>query len=519
MRRRHRYWLLLLCYVLTSLTPAQTWSDSLHGVLSGIATRYQLAGMSVAVVKHDSVVFARGYGLADIGRSIAMTDSSIYRIASISKTITALAVMKLYEQGAFGLDDDVSTALGFTLRNPAFPSQPVTYRRLLSHTSSLRDGTGYNAFLSATYANASIPALSELLVSGGASFSSDMWSATRGSASAYFAYANINFGVLGTLVERLSGKRFDVFCREQILAPLGLDASFNVHDLRNMNNVAVLYRYPGGVWTAQADDFGGVKPTPRDLSGYALGTNGLIFGPQGGLRVSARGLATIMRLLANGGTVNGVRILRDTTVARMLTTNWTYSGSNGDPYYGIFNAYACGISPTTALIQGQALIGHPGEAYGLISDMYAAANGSYGIVFLTNGSKTSYALGSYSGWYRVEEEVYTAAYQIGVLLSTTSVCDPGVPTGMRLEPNYPNPFNPTTRIRWSIEQEGRVRLSVVDLLGHEVAVLADRESGAGEYLEEWDAAGVPSGIYITRLQVSGRDGRTMSVSRTMTLVR
>lgn len=510
---------LYLTFLVGSLSAAQTWSDSLNSLLTGIATRHQLAGMSVAVVKHDSLIFARGYGLADIGRSIPMTDSSIYRIASISKTITGLAVMKLYEQGAFGLDDDVSTALGFTLRNPSFPSQPVTFRRLLSHTSSLRDGTGYNGFLSDTYSSQTIPAVSELVVSGGAYFTSDMWSGSRGPESSYFAYANINFGILGTLVERLSGQRFDIYCREQILAPLELDASFNVQDLRNMNNVAVLYRYPGEMWTAQADDFGGIKPVPRDLSGYAVGTNGLIFGPQGGLRVSARGLATLMRLVANLGTVDGVRILRDSTVTRMLTTNWSYSGSNGDPYYGIFNAYACGISPTTALLPGETLIGHPGEAYGLISDMYGSSSGSYGIVFLTNGSKTSYALGTYSGWYRVEEEVYTAAYQIGVLMSTTRVRESRIPTMMSLEPNYPNPFNPATRIRWTIHEAGWVRLSVVDLLGRDVAVLTERESAAGEYEEQWNTEGAPSGIYIARLQVADRAGRQTSVSRKMILLR
>jgi hypothetical protein len=198
----------------------------------------------------------------------------------------------------------------------------------------------------------------------------------------------------------------------------------------------------------------------------------------------------------------------------MLTTNWTYSGSNGDPYYGIFNAYACGISPTTALIQGQALIGHPGEAYGLISDMYAAANGSYGIVFLTNGSKTSYALGSYSGWYRVEEEVYTAAYQIGVLLSTTSVCDPGVPTGMRLEPNYPNPFNPTTKIAFEIDRSQKVTLEVYDLLGRLIEVLVNEERPAGRYVAPFHAQGRSSGMYLVVLRTDG-----FSIARRMMLVK
>ncbi|MFN3393648.1 MAG: serine hydrolase domain-containing protein, partial [Candidatus Thermochlorobacter sp.] len=82
-------------------------------------------------------MFSRGFGWAQLGASRPMTDSTYVRIASISKTITALALMQLYEQGKFKLDDDVSSALGFTLRNPYFPNEPITYRQLLQHTSSL----------------------------------------------------------------------------------------------------------------------------------------------------------------------------------------------------------------------------------------------------------------------------------------------------------------------------------------------------------------------------------------------
>ena len=226
--------------------------------------------MSVAVVKGDTIAFSKGYGLRDVGRTLPVNDSTVYRIASISKMITASALMILYEQGLFNLDDDVSSYLGFTLRNPNYPNDVITFRKILSHTSSLRDGTGYDSFLSATYNNNPPPALQSLLTSGGTYYSSNMFSSSRSPSSNYFEYSNINFGVVGTLVERISNQRFDIFCKEKIFLPLGISGSFNIQDIPNINNVSVLYRKSGSSWVPQTDNYLGVKPPPRNLSGMCL---------------------------------------------------------------------------------------------------------------------------------------------------------------------------------------------------------------------------------------------------------
>src|SRR5688500_1679828 len=82
-------------------------------------------------------------GLADRARGRALTIDDPVRIASISKLLVALGVMRMVEQGRLDLDRDVSDYLGWPLRNPAFPDQPITFRLLLSHLSSLRDGVDY----------------------------------------------------------------------------------------------------------------------------------------------------------------------------------------------------------------------------------------------------------------------------------------------------------------------------------------------------------------------------------------
>lgn len=474
-------------------------SNVLDSLLQQIKTTYNLVGMTVSVVKNNGIVFSKGYGLRDVPRNLPMNDSTAFRIASISKTITAIALMKLYENGAFSPDDDISQHLGFQLRNPAFPNQVITIKQVLSHTGSLRDGTGYDGFLSASYSQNPPPALSALLTSGGSYYTSNMFSTSRGPNSNFFSYANINFGVIGTLIERLSGKRFDIFCRENIFEPMGLNASFNIDDFSSVNNIAVLYRRSGSSWSPQLDNYGGVKPPPRNLSAYVTGTNGLLFAPQGGLRISGTDLAKIMLLLKNGGVYNGVRILNDTTVNKILTPVWIYDGSNGDNYYGIFNTYGLGCSRTNALLPNEVLYGHPGEAYGLISDMYFSKNGDYGIVFITNGGQWGY--GVYSGWYNVEEQVYTKVLQqINNLPLDVIETGEDLHPGYSLDQNYPNPFNPATVISYSLGAEGNVTLKIFDILGKEVAILTDEVKGAGKHIAEFNASKLSGGIYYYELR-------------------
>ena len=91
----------------------------------------------------DGVNALQAEGLADVAANRAITVDDPARIASISKLVTTIAVMRLVEQGKLHLDADVSKQLGWRLRNPAFPNRPITLRMLLSHTSSLTDAAGY----------------------------------------------------------------------------------------------------------------------------------------------------------------------------------------------------------------------------------------------------------------------------------------------------------------------------------------------------------------------------------------
>ena len=484
----------ILC--LQILTAQETVLDSL---LQNIRERYDVVGMSVVVLQDSGITFSGHYGMRDLNRNLPVTQMTQYRIASISKMITATAVMQLYEQGLFELDEDVSDYLPFSLRNPNYSEQVITFRKLLSHTGSLRDGSGYHGFLSASYSQSPPPVLAELLQPGGGFYSADMFSSAQSPAAAYFQYANINFGILGTLVESISGQRFDVYCRKHIFEPLGMTASFNVTDLPEIDDLAVLYREQNGHWVAQFDNYGGIPPGERDLSAYSIGSNGVIFAPQGGLRCSAEDLAKFMAVHLQGGIYHNQRILADSTTALMHRKVWEYNGNNGNYYYGIFRNYALGNHTTPNLLPGESLTGHPGEAYGLISDIYFSRSGRYGIVFITNGGNWGY--GSYSGWYNMEERVFQACFDY--LSEQSSVNQGALPEApdFRLHPNAPNPFNASTLIRYSLERSAAINLSIYNLLGERMQTLVSQNQTRGHYSILWQAADLPSGNYCYRLAI------------------
>ena len=401
------------CALVLSILPIAASAQTLQQDLQSVAQNNGLIGMSVVTSCGNLVTNTIHTGKSDVANNINVTDSTRYRIASISKLVTAIGIMRLHEQNLFGLDDDVSTALGFAFRNPAYPNTPITYRMLLSHTSSFQDGTGYADFLSATYSTAPPPPISELATTVGNWFTGDMWRTEQ--PGTYYTYSNANFGVVGTLIEAHSGQRFDAYMQQHVLLPLGIGGSFNVQHLDNIGNLSVLYRNS----VPQSDNYNGVMPPPPDLSQYVIGTNGLFFAPQGGLRVSALELIHIAMMLENEGTLDGITILQPATVDLMRNNEWTWNGSNGDNYYGLFRSWGLGTHRITAqpggdvVFPGVDMFGHAGEAYGLISDLYSDPVTGFGLVFITNGytSGNSYQFGTNSAFYTAEEDVYAALLQ------------------------------------------------------------------------------------------------------------
>lgn len=316
-------------------------------------------------------------GLAGRAQRRRLTVDDPVRIASVSKLIVAIGVMRLVGEGKLDLDRDVSDYLGWSLRNPAFPGRPVTLRLLLSHTSSLTDGIDYalpyGVDLRTALAN---PAAFDAAHPPGA----------------FFHYANLNFPVIAAVMERAGGERFDRLIARLVLQPLGLDACFNWTTCSDAAVArAVVLTAPDG--TVLRDDLGGRRPACPvlapdgcDLSAYVLGGNGALFSPQGGLRISARDLARIGRLLLD----RGRPLLSEASFATLTSPVWTYDGANGETESGFFCAYGLAVQSLPGTREGchdalfgpgRAMIGHAGDAYGLRSGVWVDPAAGTGIAF------------------------------------------------------------------------------------------------------------------------------------------
>jgi CubicO group peptidase (beta-lactamase class C family) len=285
-----------------------------------------------------------------VGRKVTMDDP--VRVASISKLVGALAVMRLVDQKKIDLDRDVSDYLGWRVRNPAFPDAPITMRQLLTHRTGIRDSVDYILPLDGRLE----PVLAD----------PKAWEAKH-APGVYFSYANLNSPLIAAVLEGATGKRFDQIVAEQILTPLKLNACFNwsagCTPDRRLQAVTLL-RTNGDL----AVDAPRTAPDPCpiaratdgscDLSTYQLGKHGSSFSPQGGLRISPSDLAKIGQLMLNGGRP----LLSKKAFAEMTKVHWQFNGSNGDDEKGYFNAYGLGIHMHKDS-KGRLWMGHVGEAY------------------------------------------------------------------------------------------------------------------------------------------------------------
>lgn len=354
-----------------------------------IATPAHAAPPATVAVAYDrhAIRPVLAEGLADKGAGRAVSADDPVRIASISKLVTALGVLRMVDAGQLNLDRDVSDYLGWRLRNPAFPDKPITLRLLLSHQSSLLDG-------GELYIIALGTSLRERLADP------QVWDNAHAPGSGWFHYTNLNFPVIASVMERASGQRFDRLMQRLVLRPLKLDACYNWSGCspRAVKRAVVLYRASGEV---AKDDLGGklpdclVVPGPEgqcDLSAYRPGDNGALFSPQGGLRISMRGLARIGQVLARQDT----RFLSRRSHAELTRMEWRFNGANGLGEDGAASGFFCAYGLAVHAIgtggahcrddvfgDGTRRLGHSGDAYGLKSGLHWDPVSGKGLAWFT----------------------------------------------------------------------------------------------------------------------------------------
>ena len=365
---------------------------------------------ATVITRFDANTITVSYtaGLADQQSGRRATADDPVRIASISKLVTALGVMRLADAKKIDLDRDVSEYLGWTVRNPNFPRHTLSLRRLLSHQSSLVDGPDLYV----------IP-LGDTLRARLAD--PRVWNKAHPTGR-YFHYANINYPVIASVIERMTGERFDQAMDRLVLKPLGLDACFNWTSCSDAQiaRAITLYDETG---QPRRDDLKGKRPpcpifVPEgracDLSHYVPGDNGSLFSPQGGLRISMADLAKIGQMLLR----NGQGFLPQARLRDIQRPAWRYSGRNGETEGGFFCSFGLGVHiigqgkhgcSSNGFADRRLRFGHAGEAYGLRAGLWIDPKSKTGTAFFTSAVPDAAPKGP-SGFYQVEEMILQSPF-------------------------------------------------------------------------------------------------------------
>ena len=330
--------------IFTKLERKENEFKNLETEIQETVDKLNVVGLSISVIENNKISYSQGFGYADIDKSIKTDTNTIYRIASISKSITASAIMKLYEEGKFKLDDD-------------------TYSTIYD----IQDFGDYKP-------------------------------------GDQFEYSNYGYNLLATLIEQISNQDFEDFVQENIFKPLNMKASFNPNKFEDVDNIAVLYGIDedGNYYERLNDkkrieDNIVISSTVRDKDGKIPLGNAFKYSPMGGLRTSPNELAKFMIMLSNKGLYNGTRVLKKDTVELMEQIHWY-----GDALNGLYKCKGLGLHITDDLIEGSRLIGHTGEAYGLLSNMFYDENRKFGYIMMLNGN--NYKFGD-DGFTKVEKEI------------------------------------------------------------------------------------------------------------------
>lgn len=357
-----------------------------------VLDRMELAhvpGLSLAIIRDGKLLRATGFGFANLAQERPMRADTLINVASVTKTATCIAVMQLWERKKFALDGDVNAYLSFSVRNVAYPEAPVTFRQLLTHTSSIADGPAYDKSYACGDSRTPLGQwLRDYLTAGGALHDPQRnfhpWK-----PGMQFEYCNVAYGLLGHLVETLSGMSYSDYMLKRVFAPLGMSHSRILLVGMDPQSHATPYTYANDgdaatvelrdpTWTPPADRRGGVQ-VPHCL--YSWGTP-----PDGLARTSAVEWSRLLRAFMNGGKLDGQRVLQSRTIKQILSDQHVPFAAQAKPHVQGLAWLRYGGS------EDGIIWGHTGGDPGISTLVLFRPRDRRGVVILTNsggGARTA----------------------------------------------------------------------------------------------------------------------------------
>ena len=322
-------------------------------------TRAEAIGGGVIVNLDGETLYAYYYGADDRRGTRPVDGETVYKVASLTKMVTAVGVMQLKEAGKVDLDAPLIYGEGVPIRNPRWPDTPVTLRQVMSHTSSLLGEAPYHA----------APQWEKITLDQNRYFS-------KYEPGSHYEYANLNGGILGSAIERASGQSLNAYMTEHVFAPLGVNAAYAAHLLPDPAPLSRTYTQDGQVYMKAEqyleEDRENYEDTRDPDNHYHTSV--------GSLYISLNGLEKIGQMLACGGAADGLRLLSPQAAAEMRADQRTVRETTvtGESPYGLA-VYRFIAS------DGRTWYGHQGRWQGLLTDLFVEPETHTAVVLVMNG--------------------------------------------------------------------------------------------------------------------------------------
>ena len=333
--------------------------EALREALTGFADEAKYPGLSACIFTTTAIAWCDGIGLRDPEAQDAVTPDTPFLLASVSKMVTAATATLAVEEGVLDLDASIADHADFTLQHPE--GAAITTRQLLQHSAAVIDNDGP---MEGYYTDGADPEMSldeairRYFDPAGADYDASGNFASR-APGAEFEYSNMGFALAGWVVERSTGQPFDARSAVGIFGPLGLEnTSWWLSDFEAAE-LAMPSEWTGDTWLPYGQ---------YTFADY----------PNGGLRSSARDLATFGRMILGGGDVDGTRVLAEASVDAM--TDATFDDGDGG---------RVGLGWFTLPWYDDGWAGHDGGEAGASTGLYLNRSLGVGVLYLANGDGES----------------------------------------------------------------------------------------------------------------------------------
>ena len=329
--------------------------DSLDFFIDTLMDDFEVTGLSIGIVQNDSIIYSKGFGLTEIGKTQKVDNQTLFGIGSISKSFTALTLGMLVDEGKITWDDRVKDYLPYFELYDPYVTENFTIRDLLTHRSGLKDVSGGTLWYHSDYSRVEIIKRLKYL---------EPVSGFREKP----AYQNVMFVVASEIVKEVSGMPWDDFLKSRVFNKLAMNNSTSLSkDREATGNLAQPH-----IWNAAYK-----KVAIKQENGDNLGPGGFIYS-------SAKDMNSYMRLLLNDGVFKNDTIVSKDVVHELFKPQTLFQNS-GPPFGNEFSSYGFGwwLTPWN----GHKIIEHSGGIDGMSAQLFMVKDLDIGVVILTNVSK------------------------------------------------------------------------------------------------------------------------------------